>query len=62
MLTLEGHVKQILALDFAPNGYHVVTGSDDHTCKVMTVLCSCMPTQPRCMCRHDIVCEHSRCC
>lgn len=35
ILTLEGHVKQILALDFSPNGYQVVTGSDDHTCKVM---------------------------
>jgi len=34
VLTLEGHVKQILALDFSPNGFHVVTGSDDHTCKV----------------------------
>ena len=34
MLTLEGHVKQILALDFSCNGFHVVTGSDDHTCKV----------------------------
>lgn len=34
VLTLEGHVKQILALDFSKNGFHVVTGSDDHTCKV----------------------------
>ena len=34
VLTLEGHVKQILALDFSCNGFHVVTGSDDHTCKV----------------------------
>jgi WD40 repeat protein len=31
---LEGHIKQILSLDFAPNGYHLITGSDDHTCKV----------------------------
>ncbi len=34
VLTLEGHVKQILALDFSCNGHHVVTGSDDHSCKV----------------------------
>jgi U4/U6 small nuclear ribonucleoprotein PRP4 len=31
---LEGHIKQILSLDFSPNGYHLITGSDDHTCKV----------------------------
>ena len=27
-------MKQILALDFSRNGFHVATGSDDHTCKV----------------------------
>lgn len=34
IFTMEGHIKQILSLDFSPNGYHIVTGSDDHTCKV----------------------------
>jgi WD40 repeat protein len=34
ILTMQGHVKQCLAIDFSPNGYHVATGSDDHTCRV----------------------------
>lgn len=32
--TMEGHVMQILSVDFSPNGHHLVTGSGDHTCKV----------------------------
>jgi len=35
--TMEGHIKQVLALDFSPDGYHVVTGSDDHQAKVRGV-------------------------
>lgn len=31
ILTLEGHVQNVLAMDFSPNGYHCVTGSEDHT-------------------------------
>ncbi len=31
---LEGHVKQILSLDFSPSGVYLATGSDDHTAKV----------------------------
>jgi U4/U6 small nuclear ribonucleoprotein PRP4 len=34
---MEGHIKQVLALDFSPDGYHVVTGSDDHQAKVRGV-------------------------
>merc|ERR1712159_216218 len=30
---LRGHVKQILSVDFSPNGHHIVTGSDDRTVK-----------------------------
>jgi len=32
--TLVGHVKQCLSVDFSPNGYQIVTGSDDHTARV----------------------------
>ena len=28
---LQGHVKQILGLDFSPNGVNLASGSDDHT-------------------------------
>jgi hypothetical protein len=31
---LEGHVKQILSVQWAPNGWHIATGSDDHSAKV----------------------------
>ena len=31
VLVLQGHVREVLGIDFAPNGYHVATGSDDHT-------------------------------
>jgi U4/U6 small nuclear ribonucleoprotein PRP4 len=31
---LEGHIKQVLAIDFSPDGYRVATGGDDHTVKV----------------------------
>jgi len=31
---MKGHVKQILSLDFSPNGYHIATGSDDNTVKI----------------------------
>lgn len=34
VLLLEGHVKQLLAIDFSINGYHLATGSEDHTAKV----------------------------
>jgi len=27
----QGHAKQLLALDFSPNGYHLASGSDDNT-------------------------------
>lgn len=34
IMVLEGHVKEVLAMDFSPNGYLLATGSNDHTCKV----------------------------
>ena len=34
LLTLTGHVKQALCLDFSPNGYQFATGSDDHTVRI----------------------------
>lgn len=29
-----GHSKQVLCMDFSPNGYHLATGSDDHTVRI----------------------------
>ncbi|MGH0174504.1 UNVERIFIED_CONTAM: hypothetical protein FKN15_068193 [Acipenser sinensis] len=34
IMFLEGHLKEIYGLSFSPNGFHVATGSGDHTCKV----------------------------
>lgn len=34
IFVLQGHVKQVIAVDFAPDGYHIATGGDDHTVKV----------------------------
>jgi WD40 repeat protein len=31
---LQGHVKQVLTLDFHPDGFTVATGGDDHVVKV----------------------------
>jgi len=31
---LDGHLKNVLAIDFSPNGYHVATGSDDNTVNI----------------------------
>lgn len=38
VLLLSGHVKALLSIDFSPNGYHVATGSEDHSARVGTVL------------------------
>jgi len=44
---LEGHLKSIYGVDFSPNGYHAVTGSEDHTCKVWDIRNrACMYTIP----------------
>ncbi|KNC78481.1 hypothetical protein SARC_09095 [Sphaeroforma arctica JP610] len=29
-----GHVKNVLAVDVAPDGHYIATGSDDHTVKI----------------------------
>ena len=34
IITLQGHVKGVLALDWSPNGYMLASGSEDHTCRV----------------------------
>ena len=34
ILTLQGHVQGILTMDFSPNGYHLATGSEDHSCRI----------------------------
>ena len=28
------HPRQVLAVSFSPNGYHMATGGGDHTCKI----------------------------
>ena len=33
-MTLEGHVKDILGLDWSPNGYHLASASADNTVKI----------------------------
>lgn len=33
-MVLDGHVKEILSMDFAPNGYQVATGSGDDTVRI----------------------------
>ena len=34
IMVLEGHVKALLALDFAPGGGLLASGSEDHTARV----------------------------
>ncbi|XP_040372968.1 U4/U6 small nuclear ribonucleoprotein PRP4-like protein [Rosa chinensis] len=34
ILTLEGHVKKVLALSFSPNGYYLAPGGEDNTCRI----------------------------
>ncbi len=34
VMVLEGHVKAILCADFAPDGFRLATGSDDHSARV----------------------------
>lgn len=33
-MTLEGHIKDILGLDWSPNGYHLASASADNTVKI----------------------------
>lgn len=49
VVVLEGHVKSVLALDFSPNGYQLVSGSDDHTARVWDLRRrQCLATLVRC--------------
>ena len=34
IVTLQGHVKAVLALDWSPTGYLLASGSEDHTCRI----------------------------
>lgn len=34
IMALQGHVQGILTMDFSPDGYHVATGSEDHSCRI----------------------------
>lgn len=34
---MEGHLKGIVSIDFSPDGYHIVTGSQDHTVKIWNI-------------------------
>lgn len=36
-MTLEGHMKDILGLDWSPNGYHLASASADNTVKIWDV-------------------------
>ena len=33
-MALQGHVQGILTMDFSPDGYHLATGSEDHSCRI----------------------------
>ena len=34
VLSIMGHVKQLICSSFSSNGYHLATGSDDNTIKI----------------------------
>ena len=34
IMALQGHVQGILSMDFSPDGYHLATGSEDHSCRI----------------------------
>lgn len=34
IMALQGHVQGILTMDFSPDGYHLATGSEDHSCRI----------------------------
>lgn len=33
-MVLDGHLKGICTVDFAPNGYHMASGSIDNSCRL----------------------------
>jgi U4/U6 small nuclear ribonucleoprotein PRP4 len=34
VFTMKNHTRQLLSLDWSPNGYHVASGSEDATCAI----------------------------
>lgn len=36
-MTLEGHVKDILSMDWSPNGHLLASGSNDNTCRIWDI-------------------------
>ena len=47
IVTLQGHVKAVLALDWAPSGYLLASGSEDHTCRIWDLrMRKCVYTLP----------------
>ena len=34
IMALQGHVQGILTMDFSPDGFHLATGSEDHSCRI----------------------------
>jgi U4/U6 small nuclear ribonucleoprotein PRP4 len=46
-MTLRSHIKPILALDWSPNGYQLVTGGEDNTLKIWDIRAkACIYTVP----------------
>ena len=42
VLVLQGHIKPVLGVDTAPNGYHIMTGSSDNSvCESSLLSCVC---------------------
>ncbi|KAL9298969.1 putative transcription factor WD40-like family [Arabidopsis thaliana] len=34
ILIFQGHIKQVLSVDFSPNGYHLASGGEDNQCRI----------------------------
>lgn len=37
IMALKGHIKNVLTLDWSPNGHHLATGSEDHTIRIWDI-------------------------
>lgn len=69
-MALEGHVKDILSMDWSPNGYILASGSNDNTCRIWDIRKrACTYTLPAhtslvsqvCPCCHHICCRFLTC-